>query len=222
MTSPIRFARPEVLARERYGPAVLVLGLTGGIGSGKSTVSSLLEERGAVIIDADRVVRDLQRPGEPVFEAMVEAFGPGIVAADGTLDRQAVADLVFGDDEKLKTLNGIVHPAVGVRMAEQMASLADTDEVVILDVPLLVEKGGYDTAATIVVDVDPDLAVARLVEHRGFTEADARARMARQSSREDRLAIADVVIDNSGAVRDLEAQVDELWERIAAGEFSIT
>ncbi|MFP5487745.1 MAG: dephospho-CoA kinase [Acidimicrobiia bacterium] len=200
---------------------MLVLGLTGGIGSGKSTVSSLLEERGAVIIDADRVVRDLQRPGEPVFEAMVEAFGPGIVAADGTLDRQAVADLVFGDDEKLKTLNGIVHPAVGVRMAEQMAALADTDRVVILDVPLLVEKGGYDTAATIVVDVDPDLAVARLVEHRGFTEADARARMARQSSREDRLAMADVVIDNSGAVRDLEAQVDELWTRIAAGEFSI-
>ena len=211
-----------MLARERYGRAVLVLGLTGGIGSGKSTVSSLLEERGAVIIDADRVVRDLQRPGEPVFEAMVEAFGPGIVAADGTLDRQAVADLVFGDDEKLQTLNGIVHPAVGVRMAEQMAALADTDRVVILDVPLLVEKGGYDTAATIVVDVDPDLAVARLVEHRGFTEADARARMARQSSREERLAMADVVIDNSGTVADLGPQVDALWERIAAGEFSIT
>ncbi|MFP5488684.1 MAG: dephospho-CoA kinase, partial [Acidimicrobiia bacterium] len=133
----------------------------------------------------------------------------------------AVADLVFGDDEKLKTLNGIVHPAVGVRMAEQMAALADTDYVVILDVPLLVEKGGYDTAATIVVDVDPDLAVARLVEHRGFSEADARARMARQSSREDRLAMADVVIDNAGTVADLRPQVDALWERIAAGEFSI-
>jgi len=198
---------------------VLVLGLTGGIGSGKSTVSSLLEERGAVIIDADRVVRDLQRPGEPVFEAMVEAFGPGIVAADGSLDRQAVADLVFGDNGKLATLNGIVHPAVGLRMAEQMAALADTDQVVILDVPLLVEKGGYDTAATIVVDLDPDLAVARLVEHRGFSEADARARMARQSSRKDRLAIADVVIDNSGAVTDLEGQVDQLWARIEAGDF---
>jgi dephospho-CoA kinase len=148
---------------------VLVFGLTGGIGSGKSTVSSLLEAKGAVIIDADRVVRELQQPGEPVFEAMVEAFGEGIVAADGTLDRQAVADLVFGDDEKLQELNGIVHPAVGVRMAEQLAALADTDRVVILDVPLLVEKGSYDTAATIVVDVDPDLAVQRLVEHRGFT-----------------------------------------------------
>jgi len=201
---------------------VLVLGLTGGIGSGKSTVSALLEAKGAVIIDADRVVRELQQPGEPVFEAMVEAFGDGIVATDGTLDRQAVADLVFGDDEKLATLNGIVHPAVGVRMAEQMAALADTDEVVILDVPLLVEKGGYDTAGTIVVDVDPDLAVHRLVEHRGFTADDARARMARQSSREDRLAKADVVIDNSGAVEDLAPQVDDLWARIEAGEFAVS
>jgi dephospho-CoA kinase len=150
---------------------------------------------------------------------MVEAFGEGIVAADGTLDRQAVADLVFGDDEKLKELNGIVHPAVGVRMAEQLAALADTDRVVILDVPLLVEgKGRYDTAGTIVVDVDPDLAVQRLVAHRGFTETDARARMARQSSREDRLAKADVVIDNSGTVADLEPQVDELWDRIERGD----
>ncbi len=202
-------------------PAVLVLGLTGGIGSGKSTVSALLEAKGAVIIDADRIVRELQQPGEPVFDAMVDAFGDGIVAADGTLDRQAVADLVFGDEEKLVELNGIVHPAVGVRMAEQLAALADIDAVVILDVPLLVEgKGMYDTAGTIVVDVDPDLAVQRLVEHRGFTEADARARMARQSSREDRLAKADVVIDNSGAVADLGPQVDELWARIQAGDFA--
>jgi dephospho-CoA kinase len=198
---------------------VLVLGLTGGIGSGKSTVSALLEKKGAVIIDADRVVRQLQEPGEPVFEAMVEAFGDGILAADGTLDRQAVADLVFGDDEKLATLNGIVHPAVGVRMAEQLAALADTDRVVVLDVPLLVEKGGYETVGTIVVDVEPDLAVERLVEHRGFGEADARARMARQSSREDRLAKADVVIDNSGALEDLGSQVDALWRRIQAGDF---
>ena len=200
---------------------MLVFGLTGGIGSGKSTVSALLEAKGAVIIDADRIVRELQQPGEPVFDAMVEAFGDEIIAADGTLDRQAVADLVFGDDAKLKTLNGIVHPAVGVRMAEQLAALADTDQVVILDVPLLVEgKGKYDTAGTIVVDLDPDLAVQRLVDHRGFTEADARARMARQSSREDRLALADVVIDNSGTVEDLAPQVDELWARIEAGEFT--
>jgi len=199
---------------------VIVLGLTGGIGSGKSTVSALLEAKGAAVIDADRVVRELQQPGEPVFEAMVEAFGDGIVAADGTLDRQAVADLVFGDDDALATLNGIVHPAVGVRMAEQLAALAETDRVVILDVPLLVEKSNHGTAGTIVVDVDPDIAVARLVEHRGFSEADARARMARQASRQDRLAMADVVLDNSGPVEALETQVDDLWARIEAGEFT--
>jgi len=200
---------------------VLVLGLTGGIGSGKSTVSALLEARGAVVIDADRIVRELQEPGQAVFEQMVEAFGDGIVAADGTLDRPAVADIVFADEEQLKRLNGIVHPAVGLRMAERLAELADTDSVVILDVPLLVEgKGKYDTAATIVVDVDPEVAVQRLVEHRGFDPDDARARMARQASREDRLAAADVVLDNSGTPTDLERQVDELWERITAGEFT--
>jgi dephospho-CoA kinase len=199
---------------------VLVLGLTGGIGSGKSTVSSLLEAKGAVIIDADRIVRELQQPGEPVFDAMVDAFGPGIVAEDGTLDRQAVADIVFADEEKLRQLNGIVHPAVGARMAERLAGLADTDSVVILDVPLLVEgKGRYDTAGTIVVDVDPEVAIRRLVEHRGFSEDDARARIARQASRDERLALADVVLDNGGSVEDLERQVDALWERIEAGDF---
>jgi dephospho-CoA kinase len=199
---------------------VLVLGLTGGIGSGKSTVSSLLEAKGAVIIDADRIVRELQQPGEPVFDAMVDAFGPGIVAGDGTLDRQAVADIVFADEEKLRQLNGIVHPAVGARMAERLAGLADTDSVVILDVPLLVEgKGRYDTAGTIVVDVDPEVAIRRLVEHRGFSEDDAWARIARQASRDERLALADVVLDNGGSVEDLERQVDALWERIEAGDF---
>jgi len=198
---------------------VLVLGLTGGIGSGKSTVSALLEARGAVVIDADRIVRELQQPGEPVFEAMVEAFGPGIVASDGTLDRQAVADLVFNDAEKLQQLNAIVHPAVGVRMAQRLGELTGTDAVVVLDVPLLVEgKGRYETAATIVVDVDPEVAVQRLVEHRGFEADDARARMARQATREERLAIADVVLDNSGTVDALETQVEALWARIQAGE----
>ena len=199
---------------------MLSLGLTGGIGSGKSTVSALLEERGAVVVDADRIVRSLQEPGEPVFEAMVEAFGSSIVADDGTLDRQAVADIVFGDDDALKTLNGIVHPAVGAAIAERLVELAETDEVVILDIPLLVESGRDDMAAVIVVDVDPDLAVERLVEHRGFSEEDARSRMARQVSREDRLAKADVVLDNSGSLEHLETQVDELWARIERGEFT--
>ncbi len=200
---------------------MLSLGLTGGIGSGKSTVSAMLEERGAVVVDADRIVRALQEPGEPVFEAMVEAFGAGIVAQDGTLDRQAVADIVFDDDEALKTLNGIVHPAVGAAIAERLVELAETDEVVILDIPLLVESGRDDMAAVIVVDVDPDLAVERLVEHRGFSEEDARSRMSRQVSREDRLAKADVVVDNSGSLDHLRAQVDDLWGRIQAGEWDI-
>lgn len=199
---------------------MLSLGLTGGIGSGKSTVTSMLEERGASIVDADRIVRSLQEPGEPVFDAMVEAFGPTIVADDGTLDRQAVADMVFGDDEALKTLNAIVHPAVGDAIADRLVELAETDDVVVLDIPLLVESGRDDMAAVIVVDVDPDIAVARLVEHRGFTEEDARTRMSRQVSREDRLAKADVVLDNSGSLDDLRRQVDDLWRRIEAGDFS--
>ena len=198
---------------------MLSLGLTGGIGSGKSTVSAMLEERGAVVVDADRIVRSLQEPGQPVFARMVEEFGPGIVAADGTLDRQAVADIVFGDDDALQRLNAIVHPAVGAAMAERISQLADTDAVVILDIPLLVESGRDDMAAVIVVDVDPEVAVARLVAQRGFSEEDARARMGRQVSRDDRLARADVVLDNSGTLERLAEQVDALWQRIVAGEF---
>jgi dephospho-CoA kinase len=199
---------------------VLVLGLTGGIGSGKSTVSALLEAKGAVIVDADRIVRELQQPGQPVFEAMVETFGPGIVTADGTLDRQAVADLVFHDEDKLEQLNAIVHPAVGVRILERLDELADQEGVVILDIPLLVEKGGYETGGTIVVDVDPELAVQRLVEYRGFDADDARARMSRQATREERLERATVVLDNSGSVEDLERQVDDLWARIQRGDLA--
>ena len=201
---------------------MLVLGLTGAIGSGKSTVSALLEAKGAAVVDADRIAKELQQPGQPVFDAMVEAFGPGIVSDDGTLNRQAVADIVFHDEEALKRLNGITHPAIGRRIAERIAELAETDRVVILDVPLLAGSDQYETGGTIVVDVDPDVAIARLVEFRGFSEADARARLAAQQRREDRLAIADVVIDNSGTIDDLGPQVDALWERIEAGEFSVT
>ena len=193
-----------------------VVGLTGGIGSGKSTVSALLAEKGAVIIDADAITRELQEPGQPVFEAMVERFGPGIVAADGTLDRQAVADLVFGDPAALADLNEIVHPAVGAELAARMQAEAETDHLVVLDVPLLVESGRDDLVGIIVVDVDPEIAVRRLVEHRGFREDDARARMARQVSREDRVARADLVIDNSGTLDELRAQIDEAWPRIQA------
>ncbi len=199
---------------------MLRLGLTGGIGSGKSTVSALLEEHGAVVVDADRIVRELQQPGQPVFEAMVDRVRPRHRRRRRLADRQAVADIVFGDEAALKRLNAIVHPAVGARMAEQLAALEETDEVVVLDIPLLVESGRDDMAAVIVVDVDPEIAVARLVEHRGFSEADARARISRQASREERLARADVVLDNSGTRDHLRAQVDALWARIEAGDFS--
>lgn len=191
---------------------MLVIGLTGGIGSGKSTVSALLAAKGAVVVDADAIVREVQQPGTPVFAAMVEQFGPGIVAADGSLDRAAVADLVFGDANALADLNAIVHPAVGAEIARRMEALAATDEVVVLDVPLLVEsKNAYPVAGLLVVDVDPEVAVRRLVEHRGMREADVRARMARQAGRDERLARADRVVDNSGTLDDLSAQVDAAW-----------
>jgi dephospho-CoA kinase len=194
---------------------MLVVGLTGGIGSGKSTVSALLAAKGAVVIDADAAVRDEQRPGTPVFEAMVEQFGPGIVAPDGTLDRAAVADIVFGDPEALADLNRIVHPAVGTAIARRLDQLSTTDAVVVLDVPLLVESArGYPVAGLIVVDVEPDIAVERLVEQRGMREEDARARMSRQASRAERRARADVVIDNRGTLADLARQVDAVWDWI--------
>ncbi len=192
------------------------IGLTGGIGSGKSTVSALLAARGAVVIDADAITRELQQPGTPVFAAMVERFGAGIVSADGTLDRQAVADVVFNDPEALADLNAIVHPAVGVEIGARMAAEADANNLVVLDVPLLVESGRDDLVGLVVVDVDPEVAVQRLVQHRGMREDDARARMARQVSREERLAHADVVIDNSGSLEDLAAAVAEAWPRLAS------
>jgi len=190
---------------------VLLVGLTGGIGAGKSTVSAGLAARGAVVIDADAIVRELQAPGQPVLDAMVERFGPGILHDDGTLDRQAVADLVFGDDESLADLNAIVHPAVAAEIARRLEAEAGTDHVVVLDVPLLVESGRNDLAGLIVVDTDPEVAVRRLVEQRGFTESDARARIARQASREERLARADLVIDNNGDRAALEAEIDRAW-----------
>lgn len=194
---------------------MLVIGLTGGIGSGKSTVSALLAARGAVVVDADAIVRDVQQPGTPVFDAMVERFGPGIVAADGTLDRAAVADLVFSDTDALADLNAIVHPAVGAEIVRRLQELEETDEVVILDVPLMVEsKNAYPVAGLLVVDVDPEVAVERLVAHRGMREDDVRARMGRQASRDERVARADRVIDNSGTADDLVAQVDAAWEWI--------
>jgi dephospho-CoA kinase len=185
---------------------MLVVGLTGGIGSGKSTASALLAKRGAVIIDADAIVREVQAPGGLAYDGIVERFGAGVVKPDATLDRPALAALVFADAEARADLGKLTHPYVGQVMAERLA-----DNVVVLDIPLLTEKGIYPTAGIIVVDCPVDTAVARLVAHREFGEQDARARVAAQISREERLAIADVVVDNSGSEADLAAEVDRIW-----------
>lgn len=192
--------------------------LTGGIGSGKSTVADGLVARGVALIDADRIVRELQAPGGSVLAAMVEHFGDGILAESGELDRQAVADIVFNDEDQLKKLGELVHPAVAKELVRRREELAETDAIVLLDIPLLVNIEGEfgrkeyeDFLGVLVVDVDPELAVERLVEHRGFSADDARARMANQATREQRLAKADHVIDNSGSLSDLESKLDAAW-----------
>jgi dephospho-CoA kinase len=216
------------------------IGLTGGIGSGKSTVSTMLAAKGARVVDADAITRELQQPGTAVFDAMVERFGPGIVRPDGALDRPAVADIVFNDAAALADLNAIVHPAVGAEISQRMTDLGDSDEIVVLDVPLMVEsmgkrsagrrrqngaagggragesKNAYPAAGLLVVDVDPEIAVTRLVTQRGMREADVRARMARQASREERVARADFVVHNDGSLDDLAPQVDAAWEWIGS------
>lgn len=194
-----------------------LVGLTGGIGSGKTTVSRLLHEAGLDVIDADAITRQVQEPGQPTLAAMVEAFGPSILHPDGTLDRAGLARRVFNDADELATLNRLVHPAVGAEIERRLAQLDGTDEVVILDVPLLVESGRDDLEMLVVVDLDPDLAVERLVAHRGFDERDARARIANQADRHERLRRADVVIDNGGSLEDLHDQVESLLTRLTTG-----
>ena len=191
-----------------------LIGLTGGIGSGKSSVSAALARRGARIVDADALVRELQSPGTTVFRAMVDRFGTGIVAADGTLDRPAVAAIVFHDEQALADLGAIVHPRVHEEIERRVAEAADSDDVVVLDIPLLDRNGWPGLLGTVVVDLDPEVAIRRLVEHRGFTEADARARIAAQADRSERLQLADFVVDNSGTLDELEAEVDRLWSWI--------
>jgi dephospho-CoA kinase len=195
---------------------VKLIGLTGGIGAGKSTVSERLQARGAVIVDADKITKELQQPGTPVFTAMVERLGPGIVAADGTLDRPAIASIVFNDAEALTALNAIVHPAVGIEIFRRIEEEKGTDHVVVLDIPLLQRGGLYNVAGVIVVDTPIDVAVKRLVTHRGFSEADARARIANQLTREKRLEQADLVIENGGTPADLEPQIERTWTWITS------
>lgn len=191
---------------------MILVGLTGGIGSGKSTVSAALAARGAVIVDADAIVRDVQQPGSPVLQQLAERFGPQVIAADGSLDRQAVANVVFSDPEALKALNAIVHPAVGREMNRRVLAERGTDRVVVMDIPLLTENPRDGLEAIVVVDVPVETQVERLVTFRGFAEDDARARIAKQATREQRLATATFVVDNSGDLAALEGQMDALWE----------
>ena len=192
---------------------VIVVGLTGGIGAGKSTVSKLLAERGAAIVDGDQIARDLQAPGSPVLDQMAERFGAHIITDDGSLDRGAVASIVFSDKEALKDLNSIVHPAMQAEFRRQIDMNKDSNRIVVLDFPLLGENPRKDLAATIVVDIPYELAVVRAV-NRGMDEEDVRNRINSQITREKRLEIATHVVDNSGDLVDLVAQIDRLWAEI--------
>ncbi|MFC8876980.1 dephospho-CoA kinase [Streptomyces ardesiacus] len=191
---------------------MLKVGLTGGIGAGKSEVSRLLVEHGAVLVDADRIAREVVAPGTPGLAAVVEAFGEEVLAADGTLDRPKLGSIVFSDPDRLAVLNGIVHPLVGER-SRALEEAAAEDAVVVHDVPLLTENGLaplYDVV--VVVDADPATRLDRLVRLRGMSEQDARARMAAQATREQRREIADVVVDNDVPLEELRRRVEELWD----------
>ncbi|MFJ4919156.1 dephospho-CoA kinase [Streptomyces sp. NPDC088725] len=200
------------------------LGLTGGIGAGKSEVARLFTAYGAVLIDSDRIAREVVEPGTRGLAAVVAEFGPGVLTADGALDRPKLGGIVFGDQERLRALNGIVHPLVRARSAELEAG-AQPDAIVVHDVPLLVENGMaslYDLV--LVVDASAETRLDRLVRTRGMAPEEARSRMAAQAERAERLAVADFVIDNDGPLEELEPQVSEVWrqlgERAAAGHRS--
>ena len=189
---------------------MVVVGLTGGIGSGKSTVAGLLAERGAVVIDADRIARQVVEPGQPAHAQLVERFGPRVLAADGSIDRRVLAGIAFADPPALADLNAIVHPRVAVEVSRRMAGLPDGSTVV-LDVPLLVEAGTAAIDALVVVDCPEEVALRRLIERRGMDEHDVRRRMGAQASRDERRARADRVILNDGSLDDLRRRVDEVW-----------
>ncbi|MBU7599637.1 dephospho-CoA kinase, long form [Streptomyces sp. P38-E01] len=193
---------------------MLSVGLTGGIGAGKSEVSRLLASCGAVVVDADLIAREVVEPGTPGLAAVVGEFGKGVLLPDGRLDRPALGRIVFADPDRLAALNAIVHPLVGAR-SEELKAAAGEDAVLVHDVPLLVENGMmplYD--AVVVVDALPATQLDRLVRVRGMSEDDARARMAAQADREQRLEVADFVIDNDGPLADLEPAVRRLWQQL--------
>jgi len=193
---------------------LLRVGLTGGIGSGKSEVARRLAEHGAVLIDADVAARQVVEPGSPGLARIAAAFGDEVLRPDGSLNRERLGEIVFADPGRRAELNAIVHPLVRAWMqeAERAAVQTDGDAIVVHDVPLLAEsrgQAGFDPV--IVVDVPPELQLERLVRLRGMPAEQARARMAAQASREQRLAVADIVIDNSGSLEDLDGRVDEVW-----------
>lgn len=192
------------------------IGLTGGIGSGKSTVGQLLAARGAVVVEADDVVHQLQQPGQRVFDAIVDRFGDGVLTIEGELDRAALAAIVFHDTDARRELEGIVHPEVLKELVRRRGEAENAGDVVVLDVPLLAEAGPeartrWALDGIVVVDCPVDVAVARLTELRGMTDDDARSRVYAQVSRKERLAAADFVVDNSGDLAHLESEVDHCW-----------
>lgn len=190
-----------------------LIALTGGIASGKSTIARRLASHGAVVIDADQTVRDLQRPGEPVFDEIVREFGDGVVAADGALDRAALGSIVFGDAERLAALNAIVHPAVRAETERRFRDAGD--RIVVYDVPLLAEaRGAREWDLIVVAHAPAEMRAERMMTERGMSREDAAARIAHQASDEERLAMADVVIDTSGTIEHTLEQADALWERI--------
>lgn len=196
---------------------MLRLGLTGGIGAGKSTVARMLAQRGAVVIDADAISRELVEPGEPALDRLVEEFGPGILREDGSLNRGALAQIAFGDAAAAARLNQIMHPAIRAESERRIAdAVREGASVVVYDMPLLVETGQQDVVdRVVVVDVPEEVQLERAVGSRGLDEADVRRRIALQASREERLGCADGVIDNSGDVAATERQVEALWREWA-------
>ncbi len=197
---------------------MLAVGLTGGIGSGKSAVADLLVARGAQLIDADQVARDVVAPGGPAYQPLVDRFGSGIVAADGTIDRPALAAVAFADDESRLALNAITHPAIGIAMIEARDSFEGTDCIVVLAIPLLtaVHRETVKLHEVVVVDCPTEIALERLLSQRGFDRADAEARIRAQVSREERVKEADYVVDNSGDRQALEVEVEKLWDWLLA------
>jgi dephospho-CoA kinase len=197
---------------------MMTVGLTGGIGAGKSTVARLLVERGARLVDADQVARDVVLPGGPAHQPLIDRFGSGIVDADGLIDRPALAALVFGHPEELEALNAITHPAIGIAMIAGRDAYADTGDIVVMDIPLLkaFHREMLDLAAVVVVDTPIEIALDRLVNQRGMAPADAKARIDSQMDRPTRLAEADFVIDNSSDEDHLIGEVDRVWAELLA------